>query len=132
MVAIVLCAVLAIDATSSAQGDSAEQRYDKAQRYFQHENKVFHCIAQDILEDLIADGETHHALELYQRYSSGNGLPESQHQAFYWVLFALLHGHPDAITIDELKQLESQTTPTKRLLVQFKLREQDHLECELY
>jgi|GEM_PF-2584565 len=129
LAALMLGAVVATGAISSAQEAGEEPRYDKAQRYFQHENKVFHCIAQDILEELIAEGETHHALELFRRYKNGDGLPESPRQAFYWIVYAVMNGYPEAIDLDELERLKNETTRIDQLIVRNEYLKGRHLPC---
>eukprot|EP00752_Nemacystus_decipiens_P015254 g13587.t1 len=80
-----------------------ESAYERAQRLLQAEDQFTRCRGQRALERLIDAGEVQHALELMERYRTGDGVPRIAVHAIYWASHAVRSGLADRIDFDALK-----------------------------
>eukprot|EP00752_Nemacystus_decipiens_P015360 g13693.t1 len=106
-----------------------ESAYERAQRLLQAEDQFTRCRGQRALERLIDAGEVQHALELMERYRTGDGVPRIAVHAIYWASHAVRSGLADRIDFDALKPQYEELSELDLVMIEHTLRNGPHLLC---
>ncbi|MCR9221725.1 MAG: hypothetical protein NXI21_15995 [Alphaproteobacteria bacterium] len=123
-------ALLGVGAGAAGPVHAAEESaYERAQRLLQADDQFTRCRGQRALERLIDAGEVQHALELMERYRTGDGVPRIAVHAIYWASHAVRSGLADRIDFDALKPQYEELEEVHLLMIDLRLKSGPHLLC---